>query len=172
MEAVVIVWQTRVNTAAPMSAYLMFKTLHVISAMVVLGTGVGIAWYMLRAWLSGDRQIFRWMSGETVAADWIFTTTAIVGLLGSAAAMLMINPAWLQQLWLQLAIALTLIAFLLWLPVVLIQYRLRHHARESNTAEAHRLMKLWCALGAAALPLMLGIVFLMVAKPALQLHFP
>lgn len=151
-----------------MSTYLLLKTLHVISATVVLGTGVGIAWYTLRAWLSGDRLIFRWMSGETVTADWIFTASAAIALLGSAGGMLMINPAWLQQTWLQMAIALTGAVFLLWLPVVFLQYRLRHHAQHSNEVKVHRTMRIWCTLGAIAFPLMLVIVFLMVAKPALS----
>ncbi|MBB3063220.1 DUF2269 domain-containing protein [Microbulbifer rhizosphaerae] len=148
-----------------MSIYLLLKTLHVISAIVVLGTGVGIAWYTLRGWLSGDRQVFRWISRETVTADWVFTTSAIVMLLGSAAGMLSIYPAWLQQSWLKVAMTLTVLVFLLWLPVMVLQYRLRIHAQKSSDLEVHRVMKLWCALGAAAFPLMIAIVFLMVAKP-------
>lgn len=148
-----------------MSLYLTLKTLHVLSAMVVFGTGVGIAWYALRGWLSGDRRIVRWISAETVTADWLFTTSAIVALLGSAAGMLAINPVWLQQTWLQLAMVLTGIVFLLWLPVVFLQYRLRQHAREDRESEIHRTMKIWCTLGVAAFPLMIGIVFLMTAKP-------
>ncbi len=148
-----------------MNTYLLLKSLHVLSATIVLGTGIGIAWYTLRGWLSGDLQVFRWISRETVAADWIFTCSAIFGLLGSAAGMLAINPGWLQQHWLQLAMALTAAVFLLWLPVVFLQYQLRLHAREACEREIHRAMKIWCALGAAALPLMIAIVFLMVTKP-------
>ncbi|WP_323844006.1 DUF2269 domain-containing protein [Microbulbifer magnicolonia] len=150
-----------------MSLYLALKALHVLSAMVVLGTGIGIAWYTLRGWLSGNLQVLRWISAETVAADWIFTCSAIVALLASAAGMLALNPAWLQQLWLQLAIVLTLVVFLLWLPVIFLQYRLRQQAHESSAQEILRTMRIWCALGAAALPLMIAIVFLMVAKPVI-----
>ncbi|MFC6979891.1 DUF2269 family protein [Microbulbifer taiwanensis] len=135
--------------------------------MVVLGTGIGIAWYTLRGWLSGDLQVFRWISRETVAADWIFTSSAIVTLLGSAAGMLAINPGWLQQPWLQMAIALTGAVFLLWLPVVFLQYRLRLHAHEASEREIHRAMKIWCTLGAIAFPLMIAIVYLMVVKPGI-----
>lgn len=150
-----------------MSIYLLLKALHVLSAMVVLGTGIGIAWYTLRGWLSGDLQVLRWISRETVAADWIFTSSAIVALLGSAGGMLAINPGWLQQQWLQLAIALTGVVFLLWLPVVFLQYQLRLHAREASEGEIHRTMQTWCALGAIAFPLMLVIVYLMVVKPSI-----
>lgn len=82
--------------------------------------------------------------------------------------MLAINPAWLQQAWLQIAVGLTGAVFLLWLPVVFLQYRLRHHAHIGDNPEPiRRIMKLWCLLGAIAFPLMLAIIFLMVAKPAL-----
>lgn len=149
-----------------MSIYLLLKTLHVLSAVVVLGTGIGIAWYTLRGWLSDDAKVLRWISTETVAADWLFTGSAIVTLLASAAGMLAINPAWLQQAWLQLAIGLTAAVFFLWLPVVFLQYRLRHHAHSSDDpTPIRRVMKFWCLLGAAAFPLMLAIVLLMVAKP-------
>ncbi|WP_346839748.1 DUF2269 domain-containing protein [Microbulbifer sp. SAOS-129_SWC] len=153
-----------------MTPYLLLKTLHVLSATIVLGTGIGIAWYTLRGWLSGDRRVIRWVSGETVAADWLFTGGAAVTLLGSATGMLIINPGWLQQPWLQLATALTGSVFLLWLPVVFLQYRLRHHAHNSDdhaddNASLRRIMRAWCLLGAIAFPAMLVIVFLMVAKP-------
>lgn len=151
-----------------MNAYLTLKALHVLSAMVVLGTGIGIAWYTLRGWQSGDLRVLRWISTETVAADWIFTASAIVALLGSAVGMLAINPGWLQQFWLQLAIALTITVFLLWLPVVMLQYRLRRHAHESSETDIRHTMRLWCLLGATAFPLMVAIVFLMVAKPTFQ----
>ena len=150
----------------------MLKTLHVLSAMVVLGTGIGIAWYTLRGWRSNDHRILHWISRETVRADWLFTASAIVFLLGSATGMLLINPAWIQQPWLQISIALTGAVFLLWLPVLVLQYRLRSHThkgpelKQTNGAkQVHSIMRLWCALGITALPLMITIVYLMVAKP-------
>ncbi|WP_444884462.1 DUF2269 family protein [Microbulbifer sp. PSTR4-B] len=40
-----------------MNYYLALKTLHILCAIIVLGTGTGIAWYTLRGWLSGDSQV-------------------------------------------------------------------------------------------------------------------
>ena len=157
-----------------MNTYLVLKTLHVLSAMVVLGTGIGIAWYTLRGWLSNDHRILHWISRETVRADWLFTTSAIVFLLASATGMLAINPAWLQQPWLQLSIALTGAVFLLWLPVLVLQYRLRTHTQsEKAQPQGHgvqrvqTIMRSWCVLGILALPMMVTIVYLMVAKPVI-----
>lgn len=151
-----------------MNYYLILKTLHILCAIVVLGTGTGIAWYTLRGWMSGDSQVLRWVSRETVTADWIFTASAALGLLGSAMGMLAINPAWIQQIWLQLAAGLTLAVFLLWLPVVYLQYQLRAHAdSEPCQQKTGEIMRCWCLLGAIAFPLTIAIVYLMVAKPAL-----
>ncbi|WP_444921831.1 DUF2269 family protein [Microbulbifer sp. CnH-101-G] len=150
-----------------MNYYLVLKTLHILCAIIVLGTGTGIAWYTLRGWLSGDSQVIQWVSKETVRADWIFTGSAVLGLMGSAMGMLMINPAWIQQTWLQLAAGLTLAVFLLWLPVVYLQYQLRSHAnQENNHGTIRKIMRTWCLLGALAFPLTVAIVYLMVSKPS------
>ncbi|MEX2962702.1 DUF2269 family protein [Microbulbifer sp. TYP-18] len=150
-----------------MNTYLVLKTLHVLSAMVVLGTGIGIAWYTLRGWQSRDRRILSWISRETIIADWLFTATACLLLLASAAGMLISNPAWLHQRWLHLAMMLTAAVFLLWLPVLALQYRLRKASAGPGEVDTTPIMGLWCLLGACALPLMVAIVYLMVAKPAL-----
>ncbi|USD20024.1 DUF2269 domain-containing protein [Microbulbifer variabilis] len=150
-----------------MNYYLALKTLHILCAIIVLGTGTGIAWYTLRGWLSGDSQVIQWVSKETVRADWIFTGSAVLGLLGSALGMLVINPAWIEQTWLQLAAGLTLAVFLLWLPVVYLQYQLRAHANQENSHSQIRwIMRTWCLLGALAFPLTIAIVYLMVSKPS------
>nr|WP_255775339.1 DUF2269 domain-containing protein [Microbulbifer sediminum] len=152
----------------------MFKALHVLSAIIVFGTGIGIAWYAMRGWRTGDTHIMRWISAETVAADWIFTTAAILLLLGSASGMLYSNPALLGFTWLRLSAILTLLVFCLWVPVVYIQYGIRRrlrnrsgHAGQEGDPGIRRLVHYWYLLGALALPLMIAIVFLMVTKPAL-----
>ncbi|SDK24917.1 DUF2269 family protein [Microbulbifer yueqingensis] len=162
-----------------MTAYLLFKALHVLSAMVVFGTGVGIAWYALRGWLSDDVHIMRWVSAETVLADWVFTSIAIALLLFSAGGMVFASPTLLDAGWLRASVLLTALVFCLWLPVLGIQYKLRARldsaGREKQGSESgprpgaatQRLALYWCLLGAAALPLMIAIVFLMVLKPAL-----
>ncbi|WP_020413185.1 DUF2269 family protein [Microbulbifer sp. VTAC004] len=151
-----------------MNYYLILKTLHILCAIIILGTGTGIAWYTFRGWLSGDSQVLRWVSRETVAADWIFTGSAVLGLLGSAIGMLTINPVWMQQAWLQVATGLTAVMFLLWLPVVYLQYQLRAHTDSGSCKrKTGKIMRIWCLLGATAFPITVAIVYLMVAKPAL-----
>jgi uncharacterized membrane protein len=58
--------------------YLILKYLHVIGATVVLGTGAGIAFFMLMAHLSRDAAFVARTAGIVVLADMIFTATAII----------------------------------------------------------------------------------------------
>ena len=58
--------------------YLILKYLHVIGATVVLGTGAGIAFFMLMAHLSRDTAFVARTAGIVVLADMIFTATAII----------------------------------------------------------------------------------------------
>lgn len=57
--------------------YLVLKFLHVAGATVILGTGTGIAFFMLMAHLSGDAAFMARTAGTVVLADFAFTATAI-----------------------------------------------------------------------------------------------
>ena len=58
--------------------YLVLKYLHVLGAIVLLGTGAGIAFFMLMAHRSADAgHIFR-TARTVVLADFLFTATAVV----------------------------------------------------------------------------------------------
>ena len=58
--------------------YLVLKYLHVIGATVILGTGSGIAFFMLMAHLSQDAAFIARTAAAVVLADKIFTATAVV----------------------------------------------------------------------------------------------
>ena len=61
-----------------MSAYLILKWLHVIGATVLLGTGAGIAFFMLMAHRSGDARVIAGVARIVVIADYLFTASAVV----------------------------------------------------------------------------------------------
>ena len=61
-----------------MTAYLWIKTIHIISATVLFGTGMGTAYYMLRAYLAGNDTAFAQTTRSVVTADWLFTTPAAI----------------------------------------------------------------------------------------------
>ncbi len=61
-----------------MTAYYLLKWLHVIGATVLLGTGAGIAFFMLMAHRTGDARVIAGVARIVVLADYIFTATAVV----------------------------------------------------------------------------------------------
>lgn len=61
-----------------MDLYLFVKTLHVLSATVLFGTGAGIAFFMLSGHLSGVPAARRLAAAATVRADFLFTHPAVI----------------------------------------------------------------------------------------------
>jgi len=154
-----------------MVLYLVLKTLHVIGATVLLGTGAGIAFFLLMAHRTGDVRFIANTTRVVVIADYVFTTSAVIAqpLTGFGLAKLAGYPVF--HGWLGLSLVLYVITGAFWLPVVWMQTRMRDLARkaadagEALPAEYHRLFRLWFASGFPAFAAVLGIVWLMVAKP-------
>lgn len=154
-----------------MSLYLLLKTLHILSSTLLFGTGLGSAYYALRAWRSGNLQAISVTFRHLVTADWLFiaTTAVFQPLSGLALAKLAGWP--LNQLWLLWSVGLFLFAGLCWLPVLWLQIRVRNMATQAlrdNTElpeQAQRYMRIWFALGWPAFLAFIAIFWLMVAKP-------
>lgn len=154
-----------------MSLYLILKVLHVIGAMTLFGTGAGIAFFMLMAHRSGDARIIAHTAGVVVIADTMFTATAVVlqPLTGAALALQAGYPLW--RGWIGLSLDLYVVTGAFWLPVVWIQLQMRDLARAAAEQGAplpaayHRLWRIWFALGFPAFGSVLGIIWLMIAKP-------
>lgn len=156
-----------------MEAYLLLKTVHILSASVLFGSGAAIAFFMLMAWRSGDAPGFALAAKHVVLADWVFTTTAVIAqpLTGIALAHLVGWP--LDAPWLLVSYGLYIFIGACWLPVVWIQYKVRSlmtdaaAAGDAVPARVHRLMRIWFALGWPAFAGVIAIFVLMVARPQL-----
>ncbi|WP_286717473.1 DUF2269 family protein, partial [Thalassolituus sp. UBA2009] len=61
-----------------MTDYFLLKTLHILSAVVLMGTGSGIAFFMLMAVLSRSQETIRNVSRIVILADWLFTAPAVL----------------------------------------------------------------------------------------------
>ena len=61
-----------------MTLYFIVKYLHVLGAIVILGTGTGIAFFMLMAHRSRDAAFIARTAATVVIADMLFTLTAVV----------------------------------------------------------------------------------------------
>jgi len=156
-----------------MTAYLLLKTLHIIGATVLLGTGAGIAFFMLMAHRSRDPRIIAHTAGVVVIADVLFTATAVILQPITGAALALLSGYSLFTGWIELSLALYLVTGAFWLPVVWMQLRMRNLAREAAAKGADlppgyfRLWRLWFAFGFPAFASVIAIVWLMTSKPAL-----
>ncbi len=61
-----------------MNLYLLLKTLHIASSVLLVGTGLGSAFYMFFANRSGSVAAQAVVSRLVVRADWWFTTPCVV----------------------------------------------------------------------------------------------
>jgi uncharacterized membrane protein len=151
------------------------RWLHVIGAAVLLGTGAGIAFFMLMAHKTHQPALIAHVAGTVVVADLLFTATAVVAqpLTGFGLALLIGWP--LTEGWLLVSLGLYVFTGLFWLPVVWIQLRMRDLARAAAReglplpGQYHRLFRIWFACGIPAFLAVLAIVWLMLAKPSLGL---
>jgi uncharacterized membrane protein len=151
----------------------MLRWLHVIGACVLLGTGAGIAFFMLMAHRTRDAAIIAHVAGTVVLADTLFTATAVVAQ-PVTGALLAWAVGWsLWEPWILVSLGLYVLTGLFWLPVVAIQIRLRTLARAAAAgrvalpAAYDRLFRIWFACGVPAFAAVLGIMWLMLARPVL-----
>ena len=148
------------------------KFAHVVGATVILGTGTGIAFFMLMAHRGGDAAFIARTAGVVVLADTIFTATAVLLQPVTGYLLMRQTGARFGESWLTLSLLLYLLAGAFWLPVVWIQIRLRRLAQaavDGGTplpAAYYRLFRIWFVFGIPGFGATLAILFLMIAKPS------
>ncbi|WP_415898014.1 DUF2269 family protein [Neptuniibacter sp. QD72_48] len=148
--------------------YMTLKLIHILSSTILFGTGLGTAFYMWRAQLSGDLSTFRIVAKNVVLADWIFTTPAVViQPLTGIGMMYLAGFSW-QQPWLYWSICLFILVGACWLPVVFIQIKVAKllESDQPDLQGIKRLMFCWYSLGVPAFLGVIGIFYLMVSKAA------
>src|SRR3954463_10044519 len=125
--------------------YFALKFLHVIGASVLLGTGAGIAFFMLLAHLDGRPAVIAGVARIVVIADFIFTATAVIAQPITGVLLAIHGGYSLREGWIIWSIVLYVVTGAFWLPVVWMQMRLRDLASKavaSNSAlpeEYHRI---------------------------------
>lgn len=157
-----------------MDAYTLWKTAHVISAAVLFGTGLGIAffaWFGYRRTLKvGEIDGLRSVLRLTVIADACFTAPAVVLQFVSGLALMHLNSWPLTSTWSITVLVLFALVGALWLPVVAIQISMSREAHRATSvsdlsARFHRRFIVWFLLGVPAFVTVIVIFYLMVAKP-------
>ena len=155
--------------------YFGLKFLHVIGASVLLGTGTGIAFFMLLAHRQGNPRVIAGVARIVVVADFVFTATAVVAQPVTGVLLALHAGYPLTEGWILLSILLYLVTGAFWLPVVWMQMRMRTLAADAVDtgaglpAEYHRLFRMWFGFGFPAFAAVLAIFWLMIAKPSFTL---
>ncbi|MEK9280516.1 MULTISPECIES: DUF2269 domain-containing protein [unclassified Bradyrhizobium] len=154
-----------------MTLYFLIKYLHVLGAIVILGTGAGIAFFMLMAHRTHDAEFIARTASVVVIADAIFTFSAVIMQPVSGGLLMVLSATSVAERWLLAAIALYVVAGLFWVPVVIMQIEMRDLARkacEQHAALPQRyfvLFRRWFAFGFPGFGATMLILWLMVAKP-------
>jgi uncharacterized membrane protein len=154
-----------------MTLYFVVKYLHVLGAVVILGTGSGIAFFMLMAHLSRDAAFIARTASVVVLADMMFTLSAVIGQPLSGGILMMLSSTSVTEGWLAASLALYAVAGLFWVPVIFMQMEMRDLARvaaEKSQPLPPRylvLFRRWFVFGIPGFGSVMVILYLMIAKP-------
>lgn len=150
--------------------YLSLKTIHILSMVVLFGTGLGSAWYKWMADRSGDIHHIARTNGQVVLADWLFTTPTILIQPLTGMAMLWVLDMSFTSTWIVLSFILYLVAGACWIPVVWLQIKMKQLSSAAVQSGTELDEQYWCYarrwfwLGVPAFTAMIVIVVLMVFK--------
>lgn len=155
--------------------YLLLKYLHLLGAIVLIGTGAGIAFFMVMAHFTGNVSKIAGVARIVVTADFVFTASAVIA--QPITGVLLAREAGydLSEGWIVLSIILYFVIGIFWLPVVLMQMRMRdiaERAEHAGTALPRRydvMFWTWFIFGLPAFGAILAILWLMIARPSITL---
>ena len=150
--------------------YPLLKTLHILSMVLLFGTGLGSAFYKWMADRSGNLAHIAVTNRHVVLADWLFTTPTVIFQPLSGLWLLHLLDIPLHTPWVVASLLLYALAGICWLPVVWLQIRMRDLATRALADSTPlpsaywRMARIWFWLGVPAFSAMVAVVALMVGK--------
>ena len=154
-----------------MTVYFTIKYLHVLGAILILGTGTGIAFFMLMAHRSGDAAFIARTAAVAVIADMLFTASAVALQPITGAILMVLSSTAIAERWLLTSLGLYAVAGLFWIPVIFMQIEMRDLARAAEARDRPLpqryfvLYRRWFMFGIPGFGSVLLILWLMIAKP-------
>jgi uncharacterized membrane protein len=152
--------------------YLFLKWIHIMSATILFGTGIGSAFFMFVANRRREIAGIYFAVRHVVIADWLFTTPAIILQLVTGAMLVRSGGLAWDTYWVKAALVLYCFVGACWLPVVWMQIKMGNMAKqalETGQPLPQRYWKMdqwWIILGCLAFPAVMVILYLMVFKPS------
>ncbi|TPQ35789.1 DUF2269 domain-containing protein [Bradyrhizobium guangdongense] len=154
-----------------MTLYFLVKYLHVLGAIVILGTGTGIAFFMLMAHRSQNAEFIARTASVVVIADALFTFSAVIFQPVTGGLLMMLSATSIAERWVMASLALYVVAGLFWVPVVVMQIEMRDLARKAAETQGplppryFLLFRRWFIFGFPGFGATMLILWLMIAKP-------
>lgn len=152
-------------------SYSLIKTIHILSATVLFGTGLGIAFFFWSARQTDDRaRLFA--ARTTVRADFLFTLPAVILQPLTGAWLMTKSEIDIHTPWILISVSLYFLAGLCWVPVVWLQIKMKNMLETAvsdggfDRQKYERLRKMWFLLGWPAFLGLVVVFWLMVTKPA------
>ena len=151
--------------------YFILKYVHVIGASVLLGTGAGIAFFMLMAHRTGEAAFIAKTAEVVVIADFIFTLSSVLVQPVTGGLLMWLSSTSITEGWLMTSLVLYAIAGVFWVPVVFMQIEMRDLARAAVVSGAalppryFTLFHRWFLFGIPGFGSVMAILWLMIAKP-------
>jgi uncharacterized membrane protein len=142
-----------------------------LGAIVILGAGTGIAFFMLMAHRSGEAGFIARTAGVVVIADMLFTLSAVLLQPVTGALLMALSSTTLADHWLLISLVLYAVAGLFWVPVIFMQIELRDLARLAEAASQplsqryFTVFRRWFLCGIPGFGSVMAILWLMIAKP-------
>jgi len=151
--------------------YLVGKALHILSATILFGTGIGIAFFFWSARQGANDAARLFAARTTVTADFLFTLPAVI--LQPLTGFWMVRKSGIDpaEAWLVFTYCLYGLAGACWLPVVWLQVRMKRMLERKldggpfDEKQFQTLRGIWFALGWPAFGGLVVVFWLMVAKP-------
>lgn len=151
--------------------YLWMKWVHILSSTLLMGTGLGIAFFMWVAHLRGEPRMIAGTARTVVIADALFTAPSVVVQFLSGLWLVDALGLPLSTFWVRTALLLFFLIGACWLPVLWLQIRARDLAVQALAEGValppayHQAMRWWFLLGCPAFIAVVVIFWLMVMKP-------
>ena len=151
--------------------YFFIEYLHVLGAIVILGTGTGIAFFMLMAHRSRDAAFIAKTADVVVIADFIFTLSAVTLQPVTGGLLMWMSSTAITEGWLLTSLVLYAVAGAFWVPVIFMQVEMRDLARVAAANGASlppryfTLFRRWFLFGIPGFGSVMAILWLMIAKP-------
>lgn len=145
--------------------YTILKMIHILSATIMIGTGLGSAFYLYITYKTAQFSTIKDVVKLVVLADLIFTTPSVI--IQFITGILLANKLHLYQTdWFKIVLVISFVVLILWLVAVYIQYKLKKISQQNRITKTYtKLMQIWIYLGGISFVLAIYLYYLMIFKP-------